>query len=216
MTDSGINPLNGKPVRRSTGFTGFNTIFAPDGGRYMTRLWFGRLRLHVFHRGDTDQDPHDHPWSFVTFPFTSYVEEVTTKRPVRVEADWIELCEEGTLGYECQRVVVRAWRFHYRPATHCHRVLGVYSGKVWDHAVNEIVSCSPGRFKRLRAERGAEVEPFYDTVGDFDGPPGKIVTLVWRGKLGRQWGFLKHRDGRWCWQHWKEYVLSGGKDAPCQ
>ena len=43
---------------------------------YMTRYWIGRLRLHLFHRGDQDPDCHDHPWGFWTFPFRSYVEEV--------------------------------------------------------------------------------------------------------------------------------------------
>ena len=43
---------------------------------YMTRYWIGRLRLHIFHRGDQDPDCHDHPWDFWTFPFTPYVEEV--------------------------------------------------------------------------------------------------------------------------------------------
>lgn len=43
-----------------------------------------------------------------------------------------------------------------------------------------------------------------------------IVTLVWRGKDERKWGFLKHRDGRWCWVHWKSYVFGGGKSAPCE
>jgi hypothetical protein len=34
------------------------------------------LRLHRFWRGDDDRAPHDHPWPFITVPFTSYVEAV--------------------------------------------------------------------------------------------------------------------------------------------
>ncbi|MGO8134424.1 hypothetical protein ACC730_38660, partial [Rhizobium ruizarguesonis] len=44
----------------------------------------------------------------------------------------------------------------------------------------------------------------------------RIVTLVWRGGLGRKWGFLRNRDGKWCSTPWKEYVFGGGKDAPCR
>ena len=138
---------------------------------YMTRYWIGRLRLHIFHRGDQDPDCHDHPWDFWTFPFTSYVEEVPL--PNRLEG-----------GYDLYRRVVPAWRWSFRPATHTHRVLGRYAG-----------------FR----DKG---------VPAVDSRP--IVTLVWRGKDERKWGFLKHRDGRWCWVHWKSYVFGGGKSAPCE
>lgn len=149
---------------------------------HMTRYWIGRLRLHVFHRGDQDPDAHDHPWGFWTFPFHSYVEEV-------VEPD------EG--GYRTRLQVVRAWRLHYRPATHTHRVLGRYVGP------------KPGRDPDLYAE-GRVLCPHELYVARH------IVTLVWRGKDERKWGFLKHRDGKWCWVHWKSYVFGGGKSAPCE
>ena len=29
---------------------------------------WGQLYLHIFHRGDQDRCPHDHPWDFWTFP----------------------------------------------------------------------------------------------------------------------------------------------------
>lgn len=45
---------------------------------------------------------------------------------------------------------------------------------------------------------------------------GKIVTIVWRGKGSRKWGFLRNRDGNWCWTPWREYVFGGGKHAPCE
>ena len=153
-------------------FMGKSVIWGKDGEHataYMTRYWIGRLRLHVFHRGDQDPDAHDHPWGFWTFPFTSYVEEV-------VERD-----EDG---HYKRFQIVPAWRLNYRPATHTHRVLGRYGG--------------------------------FDVMGVPVIVTAPIVTLVWRGKDERKWGFLKHRDGKWCWVHWKSYVFGGGKSAPCE
>lgn len=44
---------------------------------YLTRVVWGRLRLHLFHRGDVDPEPHDHPWDFWTLPLNGgYYEEV--------------------------------------------------------------------------------------------------------------------------------------------
>lgn len=161
---------------------GISTIYGVDGEHetpYLTRVMLGRLRLHIFHRGDNDPDPHDHPWDFWTFPLTSYVEEYVSligeKHPVRVRCT----------------VVVKRFRLHYRPATHTHRVLG--------------------RFDRRRHGRGAL---------DYFGAPRisrrKIVTVVWLGRSRRAWGFLKARDGRWCWVAWRDYVFAGGKHAPCE
>jgi hypothetical protein len=155
---------------------GWHRIEDADGSPYMFRAWIGRLRLHVFYRGDNDPDPHDHPWDFWTFPLTTYVEEVTK---------WAcSMISEGNCKdtYITSLRTVRALRLHHRPATYTHRVLG----------------------------RGSE-----DDIGYIGMRPGKIVTIVWRGKTSRKWGFLKHRDGKWCWVHWKEYVLGGGKTAPC-
>lgn len=166
-------------------FMGKSVIWGKDGEHataYMTRYWIGRLRLHVFHRGDQDPDAHDHPWGFWTFPFTPYVEEVV--EPV-----------EG--GYRTRLQVVPAWRPNYRPATHTHRVLGRYVGP------------KPRRDLDLYAE-GRVLCPHELYVAR------PIVTLVWRGKDERKWGFLKHRDGKWCWVHWKSYVFGGGKSAPCE
>lgn len=191
-SDKGINPENGKPVKRSTGWFGRNTIYAPDGSRYMTRTWIGRLRLHVFHRGDLDPDCHDHPWNFWTFPFAAYVEEVDTSL---VDAKGLP---------QRHRQIVPAWRWTSRPATHCYRVLGRYNGRVKDDF---------GFDHQVSVKRANEL-PFDRFEPQFNGR--KIVTLVWRSKEYRKWGFLKHRDGRWCWVHWKEYVFGGGKDAPCQ
>lgn len=145
-----------------------STIYGADRETpYMTRVIVGRLRLHIFHRGDEDPDPHDHPWDFWTFPVTSYVEEVTTDVGVFATI------------YARRRQLVRAFRLHHRPAEHMHRVLGRWSG------------C-------------------HDDIR-----PGRIVTVVWLGRSRRAWGFLKTRDGRWCWIAWREYVFAGGKTAPC-
>lgn len=152
----------------------FQKIYGEDGVHrtpYMTRMIIGRFRFHLFHRGDADPDHHDHPWGFWTFPLRSYVEEVTR----------LNVGEEPRVEFN----VVRAFRFHYRPATYTHRVLGV--------------SKTPK-----------------DLFDDFY-KPGKIPTLIWTDKgPRRKWGFLKNRDGQWCWVPWREYVFGGGKHAPCQ
>lgn len=73
---------------------------------YMTRVTLGRLRLHLFHRGDADPDCHDHPADFITFPLVSYVEQY--------------LDASGA----AQERVVKAFRFHHRRAEFAHRVVG--------------------------------------------------------------------------------------------
>lgn len=87
------------------------TIRGPDGSRFITkvklspRTRWGQLHFHLFWRGDTDPDPHDHPWDFWTFPLRSYVEEV----PTGPHAVWLS--------------VVGRFRWHHRPAEHIHRVV---------------------------------------------------------------------------------------------
>lgn len=82
---------------------------------YLTRVYltprtpWGQGLFHIFHRGDGDPDPHDHPWSFWTFPFTTYEEEVL---------EYVD----GKLMLVVHRV--EAWKWHHRKATHIHRVLG--------------------------------------------------------------------------------------------
>ena len=83
-----------------------------NGDRYLDRwiLYVAgyTLRLHRFWRGDDDRASHTHPWWFITFPLTSYIELVYHKgKPAR----------------PCMRNVT-AWRFHYRPANYEHFVLG--------------------------------------------------------------------------------------------
>lgn len=66
----------------------------------------GQLLVHRFQRGDHDDDPHDHSFSFWTLPLTTYVELVMDK--------------DGLLWPE----VVDAWVPHYRLWSHTHMVLG--------------------------------------------------------------------------------------------
>lgn len=165
-----------------------HTIIGDDGTAYMTRYWIGRLRLHIFSRGDQDRDPHDHPWDFWTFPLTSYVEEV-------IQADFANNVRSHRSNWISHtgpyRRVVRAFRLHYRPATHTHRVLG-----------------------RALMRRDKPGVPVCGVSGEPLWTTGKIVTIVWRGSKGRSWGFLKNRDGKWCWVSWQQYLA--GKDAPCE
>ncbi len=125
IPDRGVNPHNGKPYATSKGvFAGWNTIFrSGEKDPYMTRIWFGRLRLHIFHRGDNDPDPHDHPWDFYTFPLTGYVEEVTERSN---RERFSETVDEEPFTY---RQVVPAFRISFRPAEHTHRVLGPWDGR---------------------------------------------------------------------------------------
>lgn len=95
-------------------------VFDKDGSPYLTRIsltprtrW-GQLKIHVFHRGDADPDPHDHPWNFWTFPLHTYVEDVMDGH-------------RGTMEYQ----VVRRFRWHRREAWHAHRVVGRAVDKWW-------------------------------------------------------------------------------------
>lgn len=67
---------------------------------------WGGLYLHIFNRGDQDRDPHDHPWSFWTFPLITYNEEVYDP-------------ETG----EIREQRVRRFQVHKRDATFSHRIL---------------------------------------------------------------------------------------------
>lgn len=176
--------LRGKLASSQDRWWGVHTIINEDGGRYMTRYWIGRLRLHVFHRGDYDPDCHDHPWDFWTFPLTSYVEEVLHEHRQTYMAKDTPPPKKFFRTSE----VVKAFRLHFRPAEHCHRVLGALKeGYAGDRPPAQAV--------------------------DLD---KKIVTIVWQAGVRRKWGFWKDREGRWCWQGWKEYILAGGKHSPCE
>lgn len=182
---------HGKPVKSSSGtFMGVNTIYRTGtGGKYMTRAWIGRLRLHIFHRGDEDPDPHDHPWDFWTFPLTSYVEEVLSPIVAQPLQNTKEIGHSGNGADGLKTLqIVPAFRWSFRPATHCHRVLGAWTG-AYEHSIADV---------RPEVRYGQ-----------------KLVTIIWRSQEYRKWGFLKNRDGRWCWIAWRDYVLGGGKNGPC-
>lgn len=192
--------LISKKAKTSAGkLFGVNHIYGAEDGKetvYMTRAWFGRLRFHVFFRGDQDPDCHDHPWGFWTFPLRSYVEEVLEERierhwgtdPVTMEGFY----KERT--YFTRHVnVVEAFRWHYRPATYKHRVLGAYGG--W-----ELTGNPDYPYRNVPAVSLTKTVP----------------TIVWRDKPSRAWGFTKERNGIWCWVPWMDYVFKGGKAAPCQ
>lgn len=167
---------------------------------YAVRYWIGRLRLHIFYRGDQDPDCHDHPWDFWTFPLTSYVEEVAYANGGIIRGDGKTECSWQKL-----RQVVPAWRLTFRPAEHKHRVLGRYSGQVVVPSFGDSFRVGARKANSLPSDR------FTPIVA-----PGRVVTIVWRGPKRRDWGFLKNRDGKWCWVAWADYVFGGGKGAPCE
>ncbi len=86
------------------GFT--HDLIATDGDPYLERwiLWFGgSLRLHRFFASDEDRAAHDHPWWFVTIPFSAYAEFVQA-------------------GIGERKRLVRPFRPHFRSARFRHRV----------------------------------------------------------------------------------------------
>jgi hypothetical protein len=142
---------------------------------YMTRIWLGRLRFHIFHRGDADPDCHDHPWDFWTFPLTSYVEEVLNPSIAAVVSTNDSSISCPTPTQITRNQVVRAFRPHYRPAEHAHRVLGRWSGED---------PCGPRPIK--------------------DGKIYTLVWRS-RDRLDGRWGFFVHSGFQWCKFHWKRY-----------
>lgn len=192
-------PVNRVQDNKGSGgrWFGMSTVYGVDkeyATPFMTRIWLGRLRLHVFHRPDQDSDCHDHPWDFWTFPLTSYVEEVVEEHFQTYNHGSGAIINPPIVTYERHANIVKAFWPHFRPAAHTHRVLGRWKG--------EFLYDWPGK------KRGGDPIPFPE--------PGRIVTIVWRSHTKRKWGFLKNRDGRWCWLPWKEYVFNGGKHGPCE
>lgn len=101
------------------------TVYGKDGIHetpYLTRvrlspaLRSGQLILHIFHRGDADPDPHDHPFDFWTFPLSDYVELETLGPP-----------EHGMLLAN----IVDKWQWHKRPAEYTHIVCGLLCQQSW-------------------------------------------------------------------------------------
>lgn len=83
------------------------TIYGRGNTPYRTDFSIGSIRLHIFHRGDEDPDPHDHPFDFWTFPLTTYLEK--------------EYDPDGEIAPRLN--VVKAFRLHRRAAEYRHRVL---------------------------------------------------------------------------------------------
>lgn len=195
----------------------WSTIYdkSDDPSPYMTRITIGRLRLHIFYRGDLDPDCHDHPWDFWTFPLTSYVEEVVEKKTGTISyfsENPPDFVTEEYTEHVIRRNVVWAFRWHFRPATHTHRVLGRFTGR-FSNTPNAPDAKLLGSFTAIgkhsqRMCLSAGYEPLFT-------PGRKVVTIVWRSKKKREWGFLKNRDGKWCWTGFQDYIWGGGKDAPC-
>ena len=107
----------------------FDTVYF-CGSDYLTRLMLyaiGTLRLHKFHRGDDDRAPHDHPWWFITFPFTSYVEKYWVRLDEASAAE--SYLWDGFSDWICCTRIVKAWHFHFRSAKFRHFVIGRADGK---------------------------------------------------------------------------------------
>jgi hypothetical protein len=117
---------------------GFEKSSVEHGGfpylyRYILYVGGPTLRLHKFWRGDDDRAFHDHPWTFWTFPLTSYVERVS--KPY-TGSEWLTARETAASGKLWKPVpkrkiteeVVHAWRLHKRPATYQHIVIGRLDG----------------------------------------------------------------------------------------
>lgn len=184
------------------------TVYGSEGETtpYLTRVVLGRLRLHIFWRGDADPDPHDHPWGFWTFPLTPYSEEVTVI--ASAQEDWASLptpllytaitdqARPVPIKVKWQQIVP-AWRISYRPATHMHRVMTRVRDVSTDYDPDGYWTTDEG-------------------IVRWKDDPRPIITIVWTEKKSREFGFLKTRDGRWCWVAWRDYVYGGGKSAPCE
>lgn len=87
-----------------------DTIIA-RGSKYLSRIRIGNFRVHYFHRGDQDRDPHDHPFDYWTLPIgRGYVEEYWPK-PTGTTVE-----NKPKLRY------VAPWRVHFRPHWNIHKV----------------------------------------------------------------------------------------------
>lgn len=106
---------------------------------YFGQFWIGRVHLHIFHKPDPSEVMHDHPWSFVSFPFSSYVEEYLEPETGEVKFD-----------------VIRRFRLNRKSASHTHRYLGKWSGKY----VGGVPTVVPGRVVTI-CLRGAAGRPWH-------------------------------------------------------
>lgn len=146
------------------------TFYGPSGP-YLTRVEVtSNHSIHVFHRGDEDPDPHDHKRAFVTFPLTSYVEEI--------------YLFDGFEGWSKLRVV-RAWRPHFRGRNFIHRLIGKWSGERDRQDGGEVPTTIDGAIATLVWWVGRKRE----TWGFWIFPPGlqvRRVFITWQDYLKRQ------------------------------
>lgn len=156
------------------------TIYGAKGP-YLTRYpltpktrW-GQLCLHVFHREDEDEDPHDHARDFLTIPLSSsYTEE--TYDP-----------ETGVLAFE----TVRRFKLHRRKAEHCHRIVMSWNAetvkgvpytrhmKVWPLVT--LVWFFPAR-----REWGFWVKKDHPRSNWVSRAPGPESSAVWKGRAEKR------------------------------
>jgi len=178
------------------------TLHGTDGSPYLTRTTLFSIRgfrvaLHRFHRGDQDEDLHDHPWSFWTFILRGgYFEETP---------DWsagvgypgddtvpgvCRLCDTGTYRYVDQ---ARGELYHYPAAAGFVACAHVPSARrtTWH---------PPGSLLRRVAPHPHRVVL----------PPGCLATtLIVTTPPFRPWGFLT----RCGWVPWRAYHAQAGH--PC-
>jgi hypothetical protein len=70
------------------------TIPCQDGTDYLVRLrivqtpWFG-IYLHDIHKDDGDRDPHNHPWSFLSFVVRGSYMERLYPDPIGAPNDYV-------------------------------------------------------------------------------------------------------------------------------
>lgn len=177
---------------------------------YQSRFKLGRIRLHIFYRGDLDPDCHDHPFDFWTFPLTPYIEEYvndTIADRCRKSQDGSCIAPNGATVVRKQ--LIRAFRITFRKAEHTHRILGRWDGHHYDAITKKTIWSFPLRNKKnfwLKFE--SAIAQMSMTPLLMDAP---IVTIVWQSKPRREWGFLTHNANMWQWVPWKKYIFGENK-----
>lgn len=126
---------------------------------YQTQVWLWRFRFHKFMREDPGEAHHDHPWWFITFPLDTYVEDVLDVKTGKTE-----------------RVIVEAFRFHYRPKEYTHRIIGLWNG---NHEFGRPVATTK---------------------------EGPIRTLVLRGPVEREFSYWRFSNGKAHRFPWRSYL----------
>ena len=88
-------------------------------------IWLGfTIRVHKFHKGDDDRAFHDHPWWFITMPFSAYLETTPKNK---------------------KKTLIKPWRAHFRAAEHRHIVHLLSARPVWTLIITGI-KCSEWGF----------------------------------------------------------------------